>query len=223
MLAPALANVVFYLTVAVSLWLAWSVVSSRRNLRAAVSLMGVLGASAALYLLLGFPFLAGVQVLVYVGGIVVLLVFAVMLTRSQELLEDHPSDLRHKIGVVAAGAFFATHLWVLRSMPPLPQPRRSLPASDTEMIGQALLGTGADGYALPFEVISLLLLTAMVGGIVIARKTGSPQQDAALADAALANSALANSALAISAVANPDGAAASTVTGQSNSTEATHG
>jgi hypothetical protein len=68
----------------------------------------------------------------------------------------------------------------------------------------------------------------MVGGIVIARKTGSPQQDAALADAALANSALANSALAnsalaISAVANPDGAAASTVTGQSNSTEATHG
>lgn len=193
MLAPALTNLVFYLTVAVSLWLAWSVVSSRRILRAAVSLMGVLGASAALYLILGFPFLAGVQVLVYVGGIVVLLVFAVMLTRSQELLEDHPSDRRHKIGVVVAGAFFAVHTWVVRVMPPLPPPRRGLPASDTELIGQALLGTGAEGYALPFEVISLLLLAAMVGGIVIARKTGAAAPAAVAAEPAAAAPSLPSS------------------------------
>ena len=169
--AQAIANVVFYLTVAVSLWLAWAVVSSQRILRAAVALMGVLGASAGLYLLLGFPFLAGVQVLVYVGGIVVLLVFAVMLTRAQDLLEDHPSDLRHKIAVVAAGGFFGVHLWALRGMPGSRPPRTSLPASDTELIGRALLSTGENGYALPFEVISLLLLSAMIGGIVIARKT----------------------------------------------------
>ncbi len=171
MVGQAVANVLFYLIVAVSLWLAWSVVSSRRILRAAVALMGVLGASAGLYLLLGFPFLAGVQVLVYVGGIVVLLVFAVMLTRSQELLEDHPSDLRHKVAVLAGGAFFGVHLWALRGMPSARAPRVSLPASDTEMLGRALLSTGADGYALPFEVVSLILLAAMIGGIVIARKT----------------------------------------------------
>lgn len=168
----AVQTLLFYGAAAVSLWLAWAVVTSRRILRAAVSLMGVLGASAALYLLLGLQFLAGVQVLVYVGGIVVLLVFAIMLTRTQALLEDHPSDHRHKIGVLAAGALFAANYWALQGLPQSPQ--APAPADDTAQIGKALLDAGPDGYALPFEAVSLLLLAAMIGAIVIARKDQAP-------------------------------------------------
>lgn len=169
MLAEALRTALFWLFAALSLSLAWSVVGNRRILRAAVALMGVLGCSAAFYALLGFGFLAGIQILVYVGGIVVLLVFLVMLTRTQALLEDEPSPWRHKVGVVAALAFFALNLWALSGLPDAPVQGPAL-GGDTRAIGRALLDTGPEGYVVPFEVVSVLLLAALVGGIAVARK-----------------------------------------------------
>ncbi len=96
---------------------ALAVVNARRLLRAAIYLMGVLLASAGLYVMLGAEFLAGVQVLVYVGGIVVLIVFAIMLTRSADLLEDNPSLVRKLLGAVASIGFLlvtVAALWMLR-------------------------------------------------------------------------------------------------------------
>lgn len=170
MLASVFPTLVFYLLAAISLSLAWSVVTGRRILRAAVSLMGVLAASAGLYLLLDSPFLAGVQVLVYVGGIVVLLVFAVMLTRTTELLEDHPTRGRQLIGGAVALTFFGLSYCMMIAPPFANRVLSPLPKNDVAAIGRALLDTGENGYALPFEVVSLLLLAAMIGGIVIARK-----------------------------------------------------
>ena len=170
MQAEVLTTLLFWALALVSLGLAWTVVTGRRILRAAVALMGVLGASAGFYLLLGAPFMAGVQILVYVGGIVVLLVFAVMLTRTTELLEDHPLPMRRVVGALVAGGFFALAYKALGSGAFLPRVQGLAPSSDVASLGRALLDTGAHGYALPFEVISLLLLAAMVGGIVIARK-----------------------------------------------------
>lgn len=175
--AEALTTLVFWLLATISLGLAWTVVTGRRILRAAVSLMGVLGASAGLYLLLGAPFMAGVQVLVYVGGIVVLLVFAVMLTRTTELLEEQPALHRRLIGGVVALGFFGVAWHALGTASfPVRHPGPA-PLSDVAALGRALLGTGADGYVLPFELISMLLLSAMIGGIVIARKPTADPHD----------------------------------------------
>ncbi|OFY98543.1 MAG: hypothetical protein A2070_03415 [Bdellovibrionales bacterium GWC1_52_8] len=164
-------DILFYVFAAFSISLAMLVVTTRRILRAAVYLMCVLGASAAFFILLGAEFLAGVQILVYIGGIVVLLVFAVMLTRSVDLLEERPTLVRKAIGGLAALSFFGTTALILTSTT-FPVLRGGpLPPNNTAALGKKLLDYGSEGFVLPFEIISLLLLTAVIGGIVIARKT----------------------------------------------------
>ena len=164
-------TVLFYVLAAFAILLAIGVTNAPRLLRAAVYLMGVLMASAGMYVMLGAEFLAGIQVLVYVGGIVVLIVFAVMLTRSAELQVDNPSGKRKFLAGVASIAFLGftgTVFWTTQF--PTADPGGQ-PGSDVLAIGKALLDQSADGYVLPFEIISLLLLAALIGGVVVARKT----------------------------------------------------
>ncbi|MCX5684599.1 MAG: NADH-quinone oxidoreductase subunit J, partial [Planctomycetota bacterium] len=105
------------------------------------------------------------------GGIVVLIVFAVMLTRSADLLVDKPTVGRMILGgiasisfmVLTASIFWSTDFGVIQG--------GAAPKDNTLAIGRQLLDTGAAGYVLPFEIVSLLLLAAVIGGIVIARKT----------------------------------------------------
>jgi NADH-quinone oxidoreductase subunit J len=171
MTSDAAYTVLFYVIGAAAIVGALAVVNTRRLLRAAIYLMGVLMASAALYVMLRAEFLAGIQVLVYVGGIVVLIVFAIMLTRSADLQVDNPSPLRKVLGavgsigflVLAAAALWATDFPIKEGVPASPEGPR--------VIGRQLLDFGAGGFVLPFEVVSLLLLAAIIGGIVVARKT----------------------------------------------------
>jgi len=175
MMAAAVQTVVFYVLATLVIALAIVVVRARRLLRAAVALMVMLTASAGFYVMLNAEFLAGAQVLVYVGGIVVLIVFAIMLTRSADLLEDVPSPLRRILGlgaslgfaVIACGIVLTSHFPVNPSAQP--------PEDNTRAIGKILLDYGPNGYVLPFEIISLLLLAAAIGAIVIARR--SPPSD----------------------------------------------
>lgn len=168
----AVATLLFYLFALCSAALAVMAVVSRRILRAAVYLMGALVCTAAFYLMLKAEFLAGVQVLVYVGGIAILIVFAVMLTARADLLEDKPALSRKLLGAFGALSFFAlsTAAILYGDFKPL-LGSGAPPASDTAAIGAALLDYKGDGYVLPFEIISLLLLAVVIGGIVIARKT----------------------------------------------------
>jgi NADH-quinone oxidoreductase subunit J len=145
-------------------------VMTKHILRSAISLMAVLLLSAGLYLLLGAEFLAGVQVLVYVGGIVVLLVFAVMLTKSEALHEDRPSPQRKLFGLVSAASFFAVSAWAVSDVPVMSTAIENTPLAGVKEIGRAFLDYTASGYVLPFEVISLLLLAVLIAGIVLARK-----------------------------------------------------
>ena len=171
MMHDAALTVLFYVLGAGAILCALAVVNARRLLRAALALMFVLLASAGLYLLLGAEFLAGIQVLVYVGGIVILIVFAVMLTSAADLLEDHPSPGRMLAGAVASISFlvFAGGVFVrLELAAPAPGAR---PPADASAIGRRLLDFGSEGYVLPFELLSLLLLAAVIGGIAVARKT----------------------------------------------------
>src|SRR5512140_227332 len=105
MISDAVYTILFYLIASISIAFAIGVTISPRLLRAAVYLMGMLLMSAGLYVMLGAEFLAGIQVLVYVGGIVVLIVFAVMLTRSGQLQQDNPPLRRKVFGILASLAF----------------------------------------------------------------------------------------------------------------------
>lgn len=178
MIAEAVFTVMFYFLAAATLFFALCVVLSRRLLRAAVALMAALTISAGLYLLLDAEFLAGVQVLVYVGGIVVLIVFAVMLTRTGDLVEASPPLRRKVIGGISSLLLAITTCALLCKdiKPDISQyttfavPKNG-PDNETVEIGRLLLDFGQTGYVLPFEVISLLLLAAVIAGIVIARRT----------------------------------------------------
>ena len=162
-------TIIFYLLALSSVVAAIATVTTPRLLRAAVYLAVVLVTSAGFYLFLGFEFLAAIQILVYVGGIVVLFVFAVMLVSTAGFMENVPSLRRRIIGFISAALFFTvtTSLFWLTDFN-LSVPTE--PENEVNMLGLKLLDYGADGYVLPFEIISLLLLAAAVGGIVIARK-----------------------------------------------------
>ena len=170
MLSETVTTLLFYLFAFLAILLALGVVTARRILRAAVFLAGVLICTAAFYLFLDMEFLAGIQVLVYIGGIVVLLVFAIMLTSSVEFIEERPSLLRKILGLLGAGAFFAVTVAAFVHTKYGFRPEGTRPESEVAEIGRKLLSYKADGYVLPFELISLLLLAALIGGIVIARK-----------------------------------------------------
>jgi NADH-quinone oxidoreductase subunit J len=168
-----LPDLLTFVLMAVATALAIAVVSTRQIFRAAVYLMLVLVVTAGLYLLLEAEFLAGIQVLVYVGGIVVVMVFAVMLTSSVELQETPAPLSRRLLGVLVSSGFFAVSAAAIVATPFATSAAPGLPVATIEAtpaIGEALLDAGATGYVLPFELISLLLLTAVIGGIVIARK-----------------------------------------------------
>ncbi len=173
-------DILFYGFAIPAVVLALAVVLSHRILRAAVYLTAVLVTSAAFYLMLGMEFLAAVQILVYVGGIVILLVFAVMLTGSVELREESPSKSRMIVGASAAIGFMVLNLAVFSNAEFAVSSASQVP-DDVRAIGLSLLDYGGNGHLLPFELISLLLLSALVGGIVIARKTPEPCDEPATA------------------------------------------
>ncbi len=163
-------TIVFYGLALVSIVAALLVVTVKRIFRAAVALATVLVCGAGFYILLDYDFIAGIQLLVYVGGIVILIVFAVMLTSSLEDTEIRPSKSRKALGIISSLGFLATALIAFQSTSfPLSAPTPEQPSDVALEIGRKLLGYGSDGYVLPFEIISLLLLSAVIGAIVVAR------------------------------------------------------
>ena len=156
-----------------SIALALGVVLSRRILRSALYLTGVLLCGAVFYLLLGAEFLAGIQILVYIGGIVVLLVFTIMLTHSSELEEAPPATLRLLGAAMASLAFLGLGVWMVGASALSETPNALAQPLDgvTAQLGRQLLSAGEGGSVLPFELLSVLLLLAAVGGVYVARKT----------------------------------------------------
>jgi NADH-quinone oxidoreductase subunit J len=177
MITTLISDILFYVLAFVAIGFALLAVNTQHVLRATLYLMIVLIMTAGLYLLLGFEFIAGVQILVYVGGIVVLLIFAVMLTHSQALLDDTAPPRRKVLGMITACGFFVVSSAVLLSteFPQSPAPLSA--AAQIPEIGRKMLDFGSSGYVAPFEVISLLLLAAVLGGIVIARKVPEIEEE----------------------------------------------
>lgn len=163
-------NIFFYVIAAVMAFSAIRMVTVRNVVHAAMYLVLVLAGSAAQFILLASEFLAATQVLVYIGAIVVLVLFGVMLTRAR-LGQD--VNLTNDYWYV--GAFTAVILFVVLASSLLDEfGSRELNeenaatqiGSNTEQVADAIFGQ----YVVPFEAVSVLLLAALVGAIVLARK-----------------------------------------------------
>ena len=158
------AKAAFYVVAAGTLAGAWAAVSARNLFRAALGLAVALFGVALLYLFLEAEFLAVVQILVYVGAILTLLVFGVMLTAR--IADPSVSRWNRQVwGGLAVAAVLGLGLAHLLFHAPWPAPAAAVPAA-LPALGETLLST----YLLPFEVLSLLLLGALVGAVFIARK-----------------------------------------------------
>lgn len=156
---------IFYAVAAFTVWAAAVVVLGKNIVRAAVALIFCFFGVAALYVLLDAEFLAAVQLLIYVGGITILLLFAIMLTsRIAATGVRVTNDQVLWSGMVAAGLLAGLIYAGVWGLAGLTGPAR-VPES-APVLGRALLTT----YALPFEAVSVLLLAAMIGAIVLARK-----------------------------------------------------
>lgn len=166
--------ILFYIISALLLITAILSVTSKQIFRAAIWLLFSLLGVSALYFWLDLNFLAAVQIVVYVGGIVVLIIFSVFLTRGtgQEL-----PTLRNRrlyislLSVVVGFVFAAWCLWKYGYQNTAPE----VPATDMKSIGQQMLSIDKGGYALPFEMASIFLLAAMIACIAIAMKIAGPQ------------------------------------------------
>ena len=145
----------------------------RSIVHAAFALLVVLLGVAGLYALAGADLIAVLQILLYVGGVVVLLLFAVMLTSRMgdpEVAGQPFAPLRAAFVVASLGALLAYGLIVATRWREVNDPQA---VSTTAEVGAALLGR----YLLPFEVISVLLLAAVVGAVVIARRDSRSERE----------------------------------------------
>ncbi|MGH2683751.1 MAG: NADH-quinone oxidoreductase subunit J family protein [Actinomycetota bacterium] len=158
-----LQEVIFSLLGLAGIGAALRLVTARNVVHAALYLVAALATVAAVYILLGAEFVAWVQVLIYVGAIVVLLLFSLMLTRApigREALDNQQRGVSAVVAVIVlAGLAFLIQ-------DAFGGARLNLRPTDTAGIGDELFST----FVLPFEVVSFLLLAALVGAIVLARK-----------------------------------------------------
>lgn len=162
-------QIIFYLSGLIVIILSFMAVSSRRLLRAAIYLLFVLVAVAALYVMLDFLFLAAVQVVVYAGGILVLIIFSILLTSQLDEKLIRPNLAKRIISMVGAFGGIVITILVVNHY----GFNDSYPQSGNytvEAIGKSLLSYERNGYVLPFEVVSILLLAAMVAAIVVAKR-----------------------------------------------------
>ncbi|MDE6086128.1 MAG: NADH-quinone oxidoreductase subunit J, partial [Muribaculaceae bacterium] len=140
-------------------------VTSRKILRSATYLLFALFATAAVYFKLDYEFLGGVQIAVYAGGIVVMVVFAILLTtkpgENSALLVSR-SRIRGLVAGLAALVIGAISL-LTRCELFVSSPAMSNP--DMQQIGSTLMGSGHNQYLLPFEAVSILLLACIIGGV----------------------------------------------------------
>jgi NADH-quinone oxidoreductase subunit J len=161
----------FVLFAGMAIGSALAVVAQRNPLYSAISLIGVFISLACLYVMLAAPFIAAVQVIVYAGAIMVLVVFVIMLLNVEE--EEHRrSRLKFLVpaAIVLAAVLIAEVAFILVTV----KPSRFTPASTGTSVGLThSIGSNLfTQYLLPFEITSILILMAIVGAMTLARRGG---------------------------------------------------
>lgn len=173
-MTPVATPLFFYLLSGLAIAGGFLTITRRNAVHSALALIVALLAVAGLYLMLYAPFVAGVQIIVYVGGIMVLFLFVIMLVSLERTMQEHQFNRMWPVGLLAASALLALFLSVLwkgkglftERGPQLPE------SSNTQQIGVMLYGeAGRMGqYTFAFEIASLLLLVAILGAVIMAKK-----------------------------------------------------
>ncbi|MCY4057754.1 MAG: NADH-quinone oxidoreductase subunit J [Gammaproteobacteria bacterium] len=159
---------IFYGVAAAVLGSALYVVVGKNLVHSAFALVAAFFGVAVFYVYLGADFLAGAQVLIYVGGILTLLLFGVMLTNRIYNLNLRSGAIQVVPGALSAGLVFALLVWIIQSVDWGAMDAGD-PGPTSESIGRLLVGD----YLLPFEIASVLLLIALMGAAMLVRRRGS--------------------------------------------------
>lgn len=160
-------RIIFYILALMMIVFAIASVSSRKMLRSVIYLLFVLIGVAGIFFLIDYNFLAAVELTVYAGGIIVLMIFSVLLVHHIELKLDIAKVSKRVLTSVACAMGAGTFISIIYSydFDVVGEPT----TTTTAEIGTGLLSYTDGGFILPFEVISVLLLAAMVGAIIIAK------------------------------------------------------
>lgn len=163
---------IFYLLAALTLGFAVLAVTTRQIFRAAIYLLFSLIGIAGIYFWLQYDFIAAVQIIVYVGGITVLIIFSIFLTQQAGELLPKPTLGRQLFSALATFCAFALIMLQVYKYKFTGTTETAI-APDIANIGDKMLSIDEGGYALPFELVSMLLLAALIGCIVIAMRSTS--------------------------------------------------
>ncbi len=174
--------VVFYLFATTSVVSAILVITRQNAVHSAMFLAGTLLSVAGVFLSLRAEFLAGVQVIVYVGGILVLFVFVIMLVPMDRAMFERTYNRQGKVALVTAAILIIEFGYVIFNSqgsfvfpsgviePPV--------AGNSQWVGTVLY----TNYLLPFEIASILLLVAIIGAVVLSKKPSGPEGQGAAGD-----------------------------------------
>ena len=163
-------TIIFYMLAALTLVSGVLAVTTRQIFRAAIFLLFSLIGIAGLFFWMQYEFIAAVQIVVYVGGITVLIIFSIFLTQQAGELLPKQKIGRQVFAALAAFCGFALTMVQLYQHS-FNQTTEQHIDTDVATIGNQMLGLEDNGFSLPFEVVSILLLAAMIGCIVIALRS----------------------------------------------------
>lgn len=158
---------IFYCLALIMIVFAVASVTSRKMLRSVIYLLFVLVGIAGLYFLIDYNFLAAIQLTVYAGGIIVLIIFSVLLVHHIELELEIAKFSKQLVTAVCCLIGLGIFLFTIYSYDFIPIENNI--STTTADIGTLMLSYKDGGFILPFEVISVLLLAAMIGAIIIAK------------------------------------------------------
>ena len=166
---PPVATPFFFYLLSATVIIGGVLVITRKNaVHSAMALITALLAQSGLYLMLYAPFVAGVQIILYAGGIMVLFLFVIMLISIERTMKERQFNKQWLVGIAAAAALGALFIGVYTKGRNLfPNGRMQFAdAQNTQAVGQLLYGQ----YMFAFEIASLLLLVAIIGAVVMAKK-----------------------------------------------------
>ena len=158
---------IFYTLAFSMIAFAIAAVNSRKMMRSVIYLLFVLVGIAGIFFLIDYNFLAAIQLTVYGGGVIVLMIFSVLLVHHIELELTLAKTYKRIVAAIVSAIGIGVFLQVIYTYDfPVVENYKT---TSTANIREKLLSYGDGGFVLPFEVISVLLLAAMIGAIVIAK------------------------------------------------------
>ena len=173
---PPVATAFFFYGLAAVMVIGGIMVITRKNaVHSALALITTLLAQAALYLMLYAPFVAGVQIILYAGGIMVLFLFVIMLISIERASKERQFNKQWLIGIVAAAALGGLLIAVYTTTSKgrtmfVEGPTSYVESQNTQAVAAFLFDRSTGMYMFSFEIASLLLLVAIIGAVVMAKK-----------------------------------------------------